>query len=172
MRGVVKTPRLSFLLPMCLARGYLTMLTDREIKATLEELTAAGKVWGAATYWIGVCTAITNRGSLTTLADVTEAFGAMSTRQAPSAWGNASRMVDGRWYKLGTPVTFSPSSPDEGQMLVGYIVATLPVGGELRRFELLPEAISLPDENHDITIIPRVTIDPQGRWHADVIIDG
>lgn len=140
------------------------------LKAWLEKAIAATGPFDPAALFIGVYTAITDNGQDTVQADVTEGTGALATRVAVTPWSAVYKLADGRWCADGPLCTFSPASAAEAQTVAGWFLNSAAAAGTLKAFEPLPSARPLPDENADLKIIPRLTIDPDGRFSVTAVL--
>jgi len=147
-------------------------LTDDQMEAMLANLIDAAAAFDPAATFLGVATALDDQGPITDLADVTQATGAMATRQALTTWGAPYKMADGRWVADSPLRIFSPASAAEAQIITHWFYASLAVAGVLMAWGELADPVSLPDENANLNIVPRITLDPDGRWSAEVVFNG
>lgn len=148
------------------------ILTDAALEAILIALTDTAGYFDPATAFVGVGTEFTNNGSATVLANITQATGAMATRQPVGTWSTPSKMADGRWVTDGEMLTFRPASAAEGQTIVVAFIATLITAGALRAVLPLTTPVNLANEDKSWTLIPRITVDPEGRWSASIQFNG
>lgn len=144
--------------------------TGAVLKATLEKAIAAGAPYDPAALFLGVYTAIVDNGQDTDMTDVTEGTGDLATRVAVTPWSAVYKLSDGRWCADGPLCTFSPASAAEAQVIVGWFMNSAAAAGTLKSWEPLPSARSLIDENSDLKIIPRLTIDPDGRFSITTVL--
>ncbi len=145
---------------------------DSVLEAWLTQAIAAGKNYDPAAVFVGVASAITDNGAATVLADVTECTGALATRVGVVAWSAPYKLADGRWAVDGPICEFSPASSAEAQSVNGYFLASLAVAGTLKAFTVFGQAYYLPDETRVLHIVPRLTIDPLGRFGAEIVWNG
>lgn len=146
-------------------------------EASLENMMAAwiaeGGPWEPTTLFFGVFTAIEDNGVNTVLGDITQATGAMATRIQGDAWGANAKLANGTLYRTLTPnLTFSPANSGEAQILTGWFVASLGVGGTLLGYGYFPEPIEMLDAFSDLEMVFRLTIDPAGKFSDEVVITG
>lgn len=147
-------------------------LTDATLKAYLTSVIATGKMFDPAATYVGVASALTDHQGATVQADVTEATGAMATRQAVTAWGTPYKLDDGRWVVDGPNCTFAPASSVQGQVLSHWFLNSAATAGTLKAFEAFASPVDLPDETKAVTICPRLTIDPAGNFSASIVFGG
>lgn len=146
--------------------------TDAILLAWLQRAIAEDGPYDPATIFMGVYTAIADHGPATVLADLTQGTGALATRVAVASWSAPYKMVDGRWAVDGPPCRFSPASAAEAQTVVGWFVASLATLGVLKCFAAVVPPISLPNETWDMVVVFRLTIDPAGRFSAEIVWNG
>lgn len=146
--------------------------TDAVLQAWLDRATAVGGPYDPAALFLGVATAVNDMGASTVQADVTEGGGALATRVAVTPWSAAYKMADGRWVKDGPPCSFTPASAAEAATITHWFLNSAAAAGTLKAFGQIGEGVNLPDENHTWTIVPRLTIDPNGRFSAEVTWNG
>lgn len=147
-------------------------LVGATLEAILAVLTGAGGPFEAAAVWLGVAESIVDNGQATTLSDVTAATGAVATRTEITDWTQPFVLVDGRWAANGTAGTFRPASSAQSQTISAWYLADALAAGNLVAYGFFNGPIALPDENYAVQIVPRLTIDPDGRWSANVVING
>lgn len=140
--------------------------------ALLEALTATDAPLDPAATFLGVGTAITQSGLNTQLSDITQATGAMATRQAVTTWSNVFTLSNGTAYQNAPLKTFAPASASEAQTLTCWFIADALTAGNLIAFGLINPPIPLPDENSSWSIVLRVTLDPNAQWSAEITFDG
>lgn len=147
-------------------------LTDDVLKNILAKAIAAAGPLDPTAVFVGLASAVTDKGQDTTLADVTEATGAVATRVEVTAWSAPYKMSDGRWVVDGPICTFSPLNSSESQGVSFFFFASLAAAGVLKGFGSLGGEIPLPDENKQVSIVPRITIAPDGRYGAEIVWNG
>lgn len=141
-------------------------LTQAKLDAALGDLIATGATFDPAAVFLGVATAIEPGGLATLLSDLTQATGAMATRQAVTAWGDTMHLVDGSSAVEGPLMTFAPASSSESQTLVAWFLADALTAGNLIAYGLIDPAVPLPDQYNSWNIVLRLTLDPNGQWDA------
>lgn len=146
--------------------------TDAVLQAILARAIAAAGPFDPAALFLGVATAITDLGVNTTMAQVTEATGAMLTRVAITPWGTPYKLASGSWVVDGPIAIFAPASAAEAQVLSHWFLASAAVAGTLKSFEALTPARTMSDENSQLNIIPRLTVDPTGNVAVSIVFDG
>lgn len=138
----------------------------------LTAITATDGPLDPAAVFLGVGTAVDNQGLQTLLADITQGTGALATRQAVTAWSAEYTLNDGRAVRDGPLMHFKPASSSEEQTLQVWYIADALTAGNLLAYGLIFPAVPLPDENAVWSIVLRVTLDPAGRWSAEVTYNG
>jgi len=147
-------------------------MTKGQMNFLLGYITDTGAPFDEADTYVGLFTAIDDQEQDTELADLTQATGAVATRQLITAWGTRYIMEDGRHVIDGPLMTFAPASSAEAQVVIGWFMADAIPGGLLKAWGYFPDPISLPDQYAHANIVPRITIDPLGRWSAEVVYNG
>lgn len=143
--------------------------TDAVLQAWLARAIALGGPYDPAALFLGVATAAVDNGAATVQADITEATGAMATRIAVTPWGAPYKLADGRWVADGPVCNFSPLNETEAQVLNWWFLNGAAAAGVLKAFAAISPGKSMNDENSNLAVIPRLTIDPEGRFSAEVI---
>lgn len=146
--------------------------TIKMLDAVLSDLIATGGIFDDTACWMGLYTAINNQGVNTVLADLTQATGAMATRQPLGAWGSVHHKSDGRSVVDNIPILWSPASSSESQTVQGFFIADALTAGNLICFEPLANPLPMPDQFALLTIIFRLVADPMANWDATVIYNG
>lgn len=146
--------------------------TDAVLEAIINALIDTGGPYDPATLFLGLFSAVTDNGPQTVLADVTQATGAVATRVALTPWGAPYKLNDGRWVVDAPPAAFSPANAGEGQVVTGYFIASLAVAGVLKAWDLFDAPVNLVDEFSQVTVIFRLTVDPDGRWSESIVFNG
>lgn len=147
-------------------------LTDTTMKNMLLNITDTGAELDPAALFLGVYTAVNDMGGATALSDITQATGDMATRAALATFGDPHKLNDGRWAVDAPAQERRPGDSSENQVLQGFFLASLITGGVLKTWEDFPNPVALADEFSSVSIIVRITVDPDGRWAADVIFNG
>lgn len=147
-------------------------LCDNALQGILAGITETGNIFDPAATYVGVATALTDNGQLTTMTDVTEGTGDLATRQAVTAWGSPYKLVDGRWAVDGPLMSFRVADNTEAQTITNWFLASASTAGTLRGFGLISPPANLPDEFAEWSIVLRLTVDPDGRWSAEITFNG
>lgn len=148
------------------------VLTDAMLEAMLLHITDTGGPFDPAALFAGVFQSIDDQGVATVQGDVTEGAGDAATRVALTPWGAPHKMQDGRWGIDAPVAEFRVASAAEAQTLAGWFINTAGVAGTLKGFGYFPDPIPLVDENSYVAVVFRLTIDPEGRWSAEVVYNG
>lgn len=138
----------------------------------LDGIIETGNILDPLAVFVGVFTEIQNNGLATVMANVTRPAGAMALGVAVTTWGSPHTLTDGRRVVDAPAKTFSPADATEGTVLTGWCLTTTAGGGTLLQFGYFAGPVPMPDENTDVTVIARVSVDPDGRWDATVSING
>lgn len=146
------------------------MLTDTEMLAILNELKTVANRWDPAAVFVGVGTAVVDKGPETVIGDITACTGAMATRQAVTTWGAAQKLPTGIWCIDSPVMTFVPASSAESQSIAVVYWATLAVAGALRGFKVVAPPYNAIDEFHPYEFVLRLCIDPNGTTDVTVVI--
>lgn len=147
-------------------------MTSAVLKAILDVIVAADGPFDPAAAYLGVFTAIDDKGQATALSDVTQATGDAATRVHVTPWSSSYKLSDGRWVADGPVCAFRIGDSTEHQVIIGWFLASAGTAGTLKAWGLLPQAVELVDEFTGLQVIPRVTVDPAGRWSAEVVYNG
>lgn len=147
-------------------------ITAAQRDAILASISEATEAFDPAAVFVGLFTAIVDNGYATLIGDITEPAGTGFARQAVTSWGTAYVMTDGRAVRDGPPLDFRPADDTEATTVIGWFYASLVTGGVLLEFGYFDAPIPLPDEFAVVTVIPRLTVDPLGRWEANVVYNG
>jgi hypothetical protein len=150
----------------------MLQMTDLTCQNALIALLDTGGALDTASLFAGLFTAIDDHGGATVLADLTQATGAMATRVAEDPRGAVHKLTDGRWAADLPPATFAPANSGEAQTVIGWFLADANVAGVLLMYNRFPTPINCPDEFHPVTVIPRITMDPRGKWGAEIVYNG
>lgn len=147
-------------------------LTEAVLRAILTRMTAAGGPFDPAACFVGVATTIADHGTATVQADVTEPVGDAATRVAITAWSAIYPLSDGRFATDGDLCVFNQGTGDDPVTIQYTFFNTAGAAGTLKGFTPLLPPIDLRDGGAPLSVVPRLTVDPQGNWSADVIWDG
>jgi len=142
-----------------------------QITATLRNgimagITEAGNILDPAAVFVGVFESIVNNGLATVIGDVTQPAGDPGDRSAVTTWAAANVMTDGRLVRDAPARVFRPADDTESTTVQGWYIASAATDGTLLGFGFFTTPIPLPDENSSVTVVVRVTVDPDGRWDA------
>jgi hypothetical protein len=147
----------------------ITTVTRDGILLAVTALTA---ILDPAKVWIGVAQAIAAQGPNTTMADVTEATGAMATRLPVTAWLAPHTLSDGSRAVESPQVTFKPLNAAEGQALSHWFLADALTAGQLIAYGAFSPPVVLPDQNHVVRVQAQVLVDPNGKWGTGIVLNG
>lgn len=147
-------------------------LTDDVMEGILNAMIATDGEFDPAALFIGVASNVANPGGGMTIADVTPATGSLATRKASASWGTPYKLTDGRWVVDGPVVTFFPTTTADGQSISwAYLADALTAGNLLAAFPINP-SVNLPGPTSHWNCILRLTVDPSGRWEANITFNG
>ena len=142
------------------------------LDGVMDAIIAEDAILDPAAVFVGVATAITPQGLATLLADLTEPNATAFPRQPVTAWSDPYNLNDGRRVVDGPLMHFTPDSTDHGATLVAWFLADAVTAGNLLAFGLIEPNIPLPGPGSVWSIVPRVTVDPDGRWSAEITYNG
>lgn len=146
--------------------------TDAVLSTMLSNLIETGNILDPAAVFVGASPAIDNQGADTVIGDVTEAPGDVGDRVAVTTWTGPYKMQDGRWVVDSPVITFTPASDADATIISWVFLASLITAGVLKGFVQLPNPVPLPNEFTTLSVVVRITIDPNGRWSANVVWNG
>jgi hypothetical protein len=152
--------------------GETMQLTDATLHAMLSALIAADGPLDPAGTWAGLATAVADAQDETLMADVTPAPGALATRLPITTWVGPYRMNDGRWVVDSPVKTWTPASEAEGVTLTHWYLADALVAGALVGFGMFSPNLVMVDNSSRANLVVRVTLDPLGRWSAEMAWNG
>jgi hypothetical protein len=141
-------------------------------KARLVEILATGGIYDPVTCFVGLYTAVTGHGENTVLADLTQATGAMATRQEVTTWTTPYLLADGSWVADSPTMEFRPADGTEAQTVQGLFIASLIAAGVLKAYWPFPAPVELLDHDHAVSVIIRVRVDPRGQSDANIVFGG
>lgn len=147
-------------------------LTQAQLDAALGNLIATGATFDPAALYLGVGTAIVQAGLQTQLSAITQATGAMATRQSIASWSSVYHLQNG-CSAVDAPVKrFAPASSSEAQILACWFLASALTMGNLLAYGLITPNVSLTDASTEWAIVLRLCLDPRGQWSAEVTFNG
>lgn len=146
--------------------------TDATLKAWLKVAIAALGPYDPAKVFLGVAAAITDKGAATTLADVVQATGKMGTRVPVTPWTTEYKLTDGRWVVDGPRCVFQPLDASESQVVSFFFLADDLLAGNLIAWGSLGQAFEVMDENHAVSIVPRLCFDGSGDFEQFEVFEG
>jgi hypothetical protein len=141
-------------------------------EAILAALIATGGPFDPAALYVSVATAATTHGPNTVLSDLTEPTLADVPRVALTPWGTSYRMTDGRVVVDAPLAEFRPGGSTSSLSLVAWLLADAATAGNLIAWAVIPGGVSLPSSSYAWNIVVRLTVDPQGRWSAEIAYNG
>lgn len=146
--------------------------TDIVLQEWLTGAIAIGGPYDPAATWVGLASAIDDKGPATAMADVTEAPGGLATRVKVTAWSAPTKLPDGRWCVDGPLCKFTPASAADAGIPSHYFYASALVAGNLKAWHPILPGINLIDNTTALSMVPRLTIDPAGNFEASVVFAG
>jgi hypothetical protein len=140
-------------------------LVQGALLTIMTNLVATDSTFDPAHIWHGVGTAITDRGRLTTLSDITPAAGTTGARQQITGWLGPIFQPDGTAYQLGSLLTFIGDDSNANLVNCWYMADALTMGN-LIGYALVTPAIPLPDATAVCNLVPRLAFRPD--WNMDL----
>lgn len=147
-------------------------MTETILKAILTRMTNTGGPFDPAALFLGAALSIVDKGVNTAQSDVTAPTGDSATRVAVDAWSAIYRLDDGRYATDGPVCTFAQGSGDDDETLQYVFFNTAATAGTLKAFTALIPPVTVTDGGAPLAVVPRITVDPNGNWSADVVWDG
>jgi len=148
------------------------MITNALRNGILSAMIETGNILDPAAVFVGVFSAIVDTGRNTLLADITRPDGTGFDLTAVTTWGAVHDLIDGRRATDAPAKVFAPTDDTEATTVLGWYTASAATAGNLLQFGYFDAPVALPDEFSQVTVIVRITVDPEGRWDATVSIDG
>ncbi|HEV2461714.1 MAG TPA: hypothetical protein VGS80_25435 [Ktedonobacterales bacterium] len=145
-------------------------LTLAQLEACLAELIAAGKAFDPAATYMGLFTAISDKGLNTALSDLTLAPGTLGPALAVGAWSAQYQLIGNQQVVDGPLLGWVPASSADECTVMGWYFASAASAGVLLGFGYLPAPVTLAYPDSALKIVPRLTLDPAGMWSAEVVI--
>lgn len=145
--------------------------TDELVKGMLTDAVAVGKTLDPAAVFVGlyIMGPTVNPPVLSTdftLPDATDA-----PAKAVTAWTAPFKLLDERWAIQGNLLTWRLPDADNAFTAAGFYLSDALVAGNVLAWEPISPNINLPDAFHEMSIVPRLTLDKMGTWGANIIID-
>jgi hypothetical protein len=100
--------------------------------------------------------------------DITVPKTDLGKRRCLGEWAIFDHLPDRRCYAQAQPITFVHSPGDPAEELRCWYLADSKEGGNLLSYWFITPFITLSENNRSITVVPRVTIDPQANWDASI----
>jgi hypothetical protein len=147
-------------------------VVDYFMDTVLSEITTTAGILNPTGTYLGMATSIVDLADLTTMAQVTPCTGSVAPRQAIGSWTGPYRMNDGRAVIDGTRLEFGPTISTDNQVVGGWYLANASVAGSLLAYSVFPQPIALVNGGTPLGFVIRITLDPQGRWSAEVVYNG
>ena len=144
-------------------------LTSFALQKIATELIAASAIFDPTKVFVGVATAIVPNGINTAFSAITPAGGSLAPLQEITTWGapylskNSLEVVDSGIH------TFTPTTPADAATIVGWYLMDATNAGNLIGFGFLPVAVTLAGPQNVLSIVLRISVDPNGTW--DVSMD-
>jgi hypothetical protein len=148
------------------------MLTTVKAAAMLAQLIAATRVFDPAATFLGVFTAVNDKGPKTALSDLVLPTGGLATAVALTTWSAAYDLNNGSVVVDAPPIRITPADAGHALTVMGWYLADLASGGALIEFEYLPAPVLLPDQLHTLVIVKRLVLAPTGVWDASMSWNG
>lgn len=147
-------------------------MTAAVLEAILAAIVDTGAVFDPADTYVGVATAIDDQGQATAQSDVTYALGGAATRVLVTAWSDPYPLNDGRWAVDGPIAAFALTGADVNQIITNWTLSDAATAGVLKSWGVLNNPIELIADGAPLSIVVRITLDPDGRWDASIIWNG
>lgn len=147
-------------------------LSDAAVNDILTDIVKTGATFDPVATFVGLAVAVPGGNPPSALGDLTEATGDLGIRVPITTWSAPYKLQDGRWAVDGPVCKFRPGDASEGQAIQGYFLASALTGGALKAYGPIQPAVPLADENSMLSIVPRISVDPQGRWGAEIVWNG
>lgn len=148
------------------------MITAFQRDLILNSLGLVGGAYEEGTLYLGLFTAINDAGLATLFSDLTLPPAGGLDPGFLDPFGEPYVMTDGRAVLDAPPVVFRPNDSTEAATVLGWWLANDPVTGDLQQFGYFDQPVALPDEFSALSVVFRVTVDPNGRWDATISYDG
>jgi len=149
------------------------MITNATRDAILAALIETGNIADPVDLFVGVFETLTNNGRFTVLSDLVMPAGAgLATRQPVATWSDPHVKPNGLAMVDSPALEFRPANAGEGTTVQGWYVANDLVAGALVAFGLFPAPVPLPDQTAAVTVVYRLTVDPDGTWDSTVVYNG
>ncbi|MHB8735444.1 MAG: hypothetical protein ACYC6M_09105 [Terriglobales bacterium] len=143
-------------------------LTSLALKEAMTAITAAGQVFDPTKLFLGVATAIVPHGINEALADITLPPGTLAPLQEITVWG-PSYLSKGNLETVDSGIhTFSPTTTADAAVIVGWYLMDAASAGNLLAYAFLPTPVTLAGPQNILSIVIRLTLDPNGQWDASV----
>lgn len=146
--------------------------TDLLLEGLLADVTAAGKTLDPAGVFAGLYEDGPDPSPPVTAADFTLPDATDFPAVAVTAWTDPFQLTDGRWAIQSNLLTWRPPDDTNAFSAVGWYLADAATAGNILGWEPISPAVPLPDETREVSLVVRVTFDPQGNWSASVVING
>ena len=147
-------------------------LTESALSAILANISATGGAFDPADSYLGIFTAIVDSGLDTVMADVTPADATAYPTQVLTSFGTAYSMIDGRKVRDAPGKTFRAPDDTTPTVALGWYLSDASTAGVLKGFGFFDAPVNLPNEDAAVTVVFRLTVDPLGRWSAEVVFNG
>jgi hypothetical protein len=142
------------------------------IEGLIADAIAVGKTLDPLAVFVGLYTAGPAVTPPVTAADFTLPNAVAAPAVAVASWGAPHLLADGRVCIDSAAKTFRLPNAVNAFTAVGWYLADAAVGGTILEWSPIAPGVALPDETKLLTIVVRLTLDPNGRWDASVLIDG
>lgn len=136
--------------------GATSITIKSRIVATAPQVVAAGSIQ------MGLFTSVDDRGLATTYADLERVTASGLTSGTITAWASPQITQDGSWKTRGAKMVFRPASSASASTPVGWYWATLDASPILLGWDYFPAPAPLVDQFSALTLVPTVTVGPNG----------
>lgn len=143
------------------------------LNGIMADTIATGGRYDPAVVEVGLFTAITDKGPLTLMTDVTEAAGTDYARVPITAWSAVYNLTNSAPVVDGPICAFTLASGQPAQTCIGYFLSDSSVlgAGDLLMYEYFDAPLTLL-AGAPISVVPRLSIPIQGPYLVSQWWDG
>jgi len=146
-------------------------LTDRLLEGILSAAIDTGGPLDPADTYVGLYTAGPTTTPPATVADFTLPDATDAPAKLITAWTAPYKLVDGRWAVQGNLLTWRLPDADNPFTAVGHYLADALTAGNVLAYKPIAPGVNLPDATRSLSVVVRVTLDPNGQWDSTILID-
>jgi hypothetical protein len=146
--------------------------TDRLMQALLTEAIATAAILDPADTFVGLYISGPEPNPPLTVASFVLPDATDVPAKAATAWTAPFKLNDGRWAIQANMLTWRLPDSDNAFTANGLYLADAITAGNILAWEAIAGGINFPDALHELSLVVRLTIDPLGRWGANVLING